>query len=67
MKPTTEELIDRLKEMNKGSYYYTVIKSNLQGRLDVLEEWKDYLIFKNSKFQIATVNKRIAKIKEVLK
>lgn len=63
MKPTTDELIDRLKEMNKGSYYYTVIKSNLQGRLDVLEELLPELYSDYSK---PFKEEEIAKIKEVL-
>lgn len=65
MTPTTDELIEQLKnhERNTGLSGVTW-RNRLQGRLDVLEEWKsdkDYFVYQGS------VDDEIKKIKEALK
>ncbi|MCM8774354.1 MAG: hypothetical protein NC820_06445 [Candidatus Omnitrophica bacterium] len=72
MKPTNDELIKILKGRGKrGRTYIPIsIKAQLQGRLDVLEEWKEY----NSNLEYSELKlscylmlySEIAKIKQVL-
>ena len=74
MKPTTDELIRKLKEEDtaKDTISWILIKNHLQGRLDVLEEELIHLKYLNENFDIGFLwrnylTKEIARIKKVLK